>query len=878
MRVQIRYLLFAFTFFFSSTFCQPHLISIPIGLETTPTGNDAFFPYQQIERPKLALALSGGGARGLAHIGVLKVLERHGIPVDAIAGTSMGAVIGALASVGYSASQIDSIAHTINWNEIIKDAPPRKQLFLGQKEQKSKALLQIRFEKLSLDFQPAYTAGQKMSTVLTEIFLKAPCPFVSDFYHLPIPLKIIATDLLTGQKYVFSKGSLVDACRASMAIPLLFTPLETEGKLLVDGGLVENIPVQEAKTMNADIVLAVDVSSKLRPKNALKAPWEIADQVTTIMQQNDIQEQLEKADVVIQPSLEGISNMDFDHMDEIITIGEQSGEAVVDRIEALLLKSKETFEDFKKDYLIDHVHFSGFTFLSPESLLTLPFFSKNKFTFSEISWTGKSLYQTGYFENIRLELDTLRHILYVQVKENPKIHHIQFQGNTVFSDSILRQCITTKEGSLLNFQNGRQDVKSILSMYHKQGYVLANIQKTEIIDSTLIIHVDEGKISRITFQGLQRTKPFVVRREILLHPGNIFHADLLKQSMENFYSTEYFESVRYRILSEGQNHTLVFIFKEKGFTLFRAGLHQDNQKKWQTLMEWVEENAFGIGVEGNVTGKWGTRDRKLTAGFRTNQIFNTLMTAQIQGSLGSEDFTYYESLRKKGEYRISIAKWEAMIGQQMRRLGTLSLQFVRENLSLMSLNGTAPLGEQFSLFTMKIKSEVDTRDRLPFPNSGKYHILEYETAGKFLGSQISYTKLSSSMESFYPLQYKIVFHPRIFWGTADLTTPFPKQYHLGGMDTFMGLPEDAMLGRQFIVCSGELRYTLPYPKWFKHYVHLRYDLGSMWTKYSHISTKDFKQGIGFLFSIQTPLGPIQSGMGWMSDGKKAFYFSAGYRF
>lgn len=830
-----------------------------------------------MERPKLALALSGGGARGLAHIGVLKVLERHGIPVDAIAGTSMGAVIGALAAVGYSASQIDSIAHTMDWNEIIKDAPPRRQLFLGQKEQKSKALFQIRFEKLSLDFHPAYTAGQKMSTVLTEILLKAPFPFASDFYHLSIPLKIIASDLLTGQKVVLTQGSLVDACRASMAIPLLFTPLDIDGKLLVDGGLVDNLPVREAKTMNADIVVAVDVSSKLRPRNALKAPWEIADQVTTIMQQDDIQEQLGEADVAIQPPMEGISNMDFDRIDEIIAIGEQSAEAVVDRIEALLSKSQSTSENSTL-YRIDHVHFSGFYFLSPESLATHFSFSKNQFTSEEISWLGKSLYQTGHFENIILQLDTLRHILFIQVKENPKIKHIQFHGNTVFPDSVLRNCLATKEGRLLNFQMARQDVKSILSMYHKAGYVLANIQKTEIIDSTLIIFIDEGKISQIIFQGLKRTKPFVVQREILLKSGDLLQADLLQQSLENLYSTEYFESVRYRIVSQGETHTLLFIFKEKGFTVFRAGLHHDNQRKLQTFSEWIEENVLGIGLEGNITGKLGTRDRKLNAGLRANQILKTLITAQMQWGVESEDFTYYESLSRKGEYRITSTKWEVLIGQQMRRLGTLSLQLTRENVFLKTLQGSAPSKDRFSVFTMKIKSEVDTRDRLPFPNSGKYHILEYETAGKFLGSRISYTKLFSSMESFYPLRYGVVVRPRIFWGTADLATPFPKHYHLGGMETFMGLPEDAMVGRQFIVCSGELRYTLPYPRWLKHYLHLRYDLGSMWTKYSHIQAQDFKQGIGFLFSIQTPLGPIQTGMGWMSDGKKEFYVSVGYRF
>ena len=243
---------------------QTVLLEIPLGYGQKPTGKDSFIPYFQEHRPKIALALSGGGARGLAHIGVLKVFEKYGLPIDGIAGTSMGAIVGALAAVGYSASEIDSIARNTDWDEIIKDAPPRRQLYLGQKEQKSRSVFQIRFEKLSLDFRPAYTTGQKLTTALMDILLKAPCPFQSEDQDLIISLKVITTDLLSGKKVVFDRSSLVDALRATLAIPLLFTPVEKDSFMLVDGGLLDNLPVDEARNIPADLVIAVDTSSKLR--------------------------------------------------------------------------------------------------------------------------------------------------------------------------------------------------------------------------------------------------------------------------------------------------------------------------------------------------------------------------------------------------------------------------------------------------------------------------------------------------------------------------------------------------------------------------------------------------------------------------------------
>ncbi|HEX9934506.1 MAG TPA: patatin-like phospholipase family protein, partial [bacterium] len=180
----------------------PGQVSIPLGIEQGIEKKDGLAPYFVERRPRIGLALSGGGARGFAQIGVLKVLDKHGISVDCIAGTSMGSFVGGLYASGYTAAQIDSLAHTVQWEDIVQDAPPRRQLFLGQKEKKSRSILQVRFHRLSFDFRPAYTAGQKLTLLLNSLLLNAPCPVSRGFDGLPIPLRIVCTDLLSGNKVV----------------------------------------------------------------------------------------------------------------------------------------------------------------------------------------------------------------------------------------------------------------------------------------------------------------------------------------------------------------------------------------------------------------------------------------------------------------------------------------------------------------------------------------------------------------------------------------------------------------------------------------------------------------------------------------------------
>ncbi len=865
-----------FALSFLETRAQSSRIEIQLNIDRTQLKKDSFIPYYQSQRPKITLALSGGGARGLAQIGVLKAFERHGIPIDGIAGTSMGAIVGGLFAVGYSATEIENLALQINWNEIIRDAPLRNQLFLSQKEEKARHILQLRLKGLSLEIPSAYTSGQKLTTLLTELIMKSSYSCISDFNNLRIPFRALATDLLTGEGVVLNEGSLIDALRASMTIPLLFTPVRMNNMMLVDGGLVQNLPVLEARLLGGNLVVAIDTSSKLRNSDALNAPWEIADQVTTIMQNDRVRSELEQADIAIRPLLEDVSNTDFDRIEAIIQYGEEAAEKAIPAIEQFLKQPSTRPSD--SFYWIRQFSISGCHHLDPAFFhSTIDIDSSSWISEDQIVWAGHTLLQTGYFQDVSAFVDTIVHRLIFQVRENPFIYGIVFSGNHTFSDSILYTCLTTKSDEILNIQKGRLDRTQIIDKYRTAGYGLAEIDTFTINEGILNIVINEGKIGRINLHGNNNTRSFVIKREFPIKSGDLMNVSLLKQGIENIYSTGYFESIRLNMERKGQNWDLNLYLVEQSNTLLRLGLRYDLERRSQGFLELVRENLLGLGGKGSLTGLLGKRDELIQARFWSDRLYNTFLTFNFNFSMQKRQFDYYENHQIAGNYTRSITEGSFAFGQQMRRLGTLSLRIKIESIDLKPTFGTTPR-EKFTLFNIVLRSEVDTRDRMPFPHAGKYHILEYESSYQFLGSAISYFKIFSSMESYYALSPDITFHPGIRWGTSDLTIPFVKQFRLGGLDSFLGIPEGAFVGKRFFVTTGELSFKLPWLKWLESYISIRYDFGGSWVDYTKINGRDFKHGIGLILSLDTPLGPIQTGYGHMSDGFDQFYFSAGYDF
>jgi NTE family protein len=286
-----------------------------------------------VKRPKIGLVLSGGGAKGFAHIGVLKVLEEAGIKIDYIGGTSMGSIIGGLYASGYNASQIDSIFKQTNFDDLINDYIPRSSKnFYGKKNDELYAIV-LPFSNFRIGIPEALSKGMYNYNLLSSLTRNV--RHVRDFNKLPTPFLCIGTNIETGEEVLLNKGNLVQAMMASAAFPSLFTPVEIDGKLLVDGGVVNNYPIKEVRDLGADIIIGVDVQDDLMKRKNLKNATRILVQITNLQSIDKMKNKIKNTDVYIKPDIRDYGVISFDKGEEIIRKGEEAGFAVYEKIKSL---------------------------------------------------------------------------------------------------------------------------------------------------------------------------------------------------------------------------------------------------------------------------------------------------------------------------------------------------------------------------------------------------------------------------------------------------------------------------------------------------------------------------------------------------------------
>jgi NTE family protein len=288
-------------------------------------------------RPRICLVLSGGGARGMAHIGVLKILEDLKIPIDCIAGTSMGAIVGGLYASGMTAADIDATMRSLDWQEAFRDAPPRRDLAFRRKQDDRNFLvrLPLGLKHRQILLPKGFIQGQKLQETLRQLTL--PFSNSTDFDLLPTPFRAVATDLETGNAVVMDKGDLAIAMRASMSAPGVFAPVELNGRLLVDGGLAENLPVNVARAMHADILIVSDVSFPLQQRAALDSAISISNQMLAILVRKDSDRQrasLSPQDILIEPNLGSAPATDFASPSAVIARGEEAARAAIAKLSA----------------------------------------------------------------------------------------------------------------------------------------------------------------------------------------------------------------------------------------------------------------------------------------------------------------------------------------------------------------------------------------------------------------------------------------------------------------------------------------------------------------------------------------------------------------
>jgi len=275
-------------------------------------------------RLRIGLVLSGGGARGIAHVGVLRVLEQLHVPIDAIAGTSMGAVVGGLYASGLSPDEIERTIRSMNWQEAFRDRPPREDLTLRRKQEDENFL--VKFPIGIKGGKPVLPMGLIQGQGLTEMLrrLTLPVSRITSFDDLPTPFRAVATDLESGQEVIMGSGDLTSAMRASLSAPGVFAPVERGGQLLVDGGVSDNVPVDVARAMGVDVVIVVDVGFPLLPRNKLTSVTAISNQMLAILMRRKSEQELGHLgphDILIRPALGDTSSFDFGNVNRLLGVG-----------------------------------------------------------------------------------------------------------------------------------------------------------------------------------------------------------------------------------------------------------------------------------------------------------------------------------------------------------------------------------------------------------------------------------------------------------------------------------------------------------------------------------------------------------------------------
>jgi NTE family protein len=357
----------------------------------------------------VGVALSGGGAKGVAHIGVLMVLEEMGVPIDYVSGTSMGSIIGGLYAAGYTPEQMLELVKEVDWNNAFLPAPDRRLLRLDQKQQYEKYQLELGITDQGLDMPRGVVTDYKLTTMLTRLCLHV--ADINDFDQLPIPFRAVATDIESGDKVVLRHGNLALAMRASMSIPSIFPPFELDGRLLVDGGVVENLPVRTVRDMGADIVIAVDIGAPLKKREQLKDLLDIMDQTVSLQIVRSTQFQRRLADMVVSPEVQEFGLFDFKKADDLVRLGREAMTGTREELTALLEAKGVALAvrphpacDIVEKVVVEKVTLVGPERYQYQLKQLAPFKPGQEVSSITLDQTAQKLYGLGVFETVTYEV------------------------------------------------------------------------------------------------------------------------------------------------------------------------------------------------------------------------------------------------------------------------------------------------------------------------------------------------------------------------------------------------------------------------------------------------------------------------------------------
>jgi len=830
--------------------------------------------------PTIALALSGGGARGLAQVGALRAIEERDIPIVGIAGTSFGAVIGGLYASGYSASQLDSMVRHADWNSLFSDTPPRTHLLLPQKDASARSFLQLHFRGIKPQLPTAVTGGQPLLQMLTELCHAANYHSGSNFDSLSIPFRSVATDLVSGQAAVLDHGDLALSLRAASAFPLALSPVHMDSMMLVDGGLINPVPVTAARRFPADLVVAVNTISELEPATALENIYNVANQSTTIMTRPQSEEALNQADVVIAPPLKGFSNLDFDAADSIITLGYTTACRALDSLllyysppapDSVLGGQSITLDSIfltgLDDKIFEHREISAFVLES----------SGEKTTLARLEKKLQAVIDNNQVRRIVVQLHGSRKTTVAEIAfyPYPLLREVVFSRSSVFSDSVLAAGFGPLLGRPVDARRIGEIMDRCLEMYTEKAYSLAEVRAIQLEDSTgrLSITLDEGRLAWLEVSGNNSVKDWVITRHFPLQRGRLFNYREFLRGLEDLHATGLFSNVGGRIARGADGPVVILQVREKDYDIVRFGLRHDLEYQTDVFAEIVNSNLLGLGNEIYVHAGYCPRRERYEAGVRADRVLRTYLNAAIQLYREIHERHRYVDNHRLGSFETARKGLAIAAGQNLKRFGALSATLRIEDILLTE---QAPLPNTAArLRAMILSARYDDLDRFPFAQHGRKIDLTFEFADDFAGGNVAYRKASAELENWLSPIGRFAIGQRVVLGAADRTLPDFERFSLGGRRSMMGLHDDEFLGDKILLGNLDCRVRF----FSRSYFNLRFDIGAVWADTAEIQlVEDLRVAVGGGPSFDTPLGPLELMWGITEDDITNFYFNWGYDF
>jgi NTE family protein len=423
------------------------------------------------QRPKVGLVLSGGGAKGISHIGILQAIDSAGLKIDYLTGTSMGSIIGGLYAIGYSGKEIERISNTLKWDAILSNKPNYSQISIDEKDEYGKYSVEFGLKNFKPQIGTGLIESQTLWLTLSELFM--PVYDIKDFSKFNIPFKCIATDLSDGKAVVLSDGEIVTAVRSSMAIPSVFTAVEMDSTKLVDGGIIRNFPVTDIKEMGADIIIGVNLFKGLPDISKLNNLLDVFYQITQYRDAEDLTKEKKLCDLIIEPPVEQYSAGSFDATNDIMRIGKEMGKLYYPYFKHLADSLNKIYPvDYSpegrlpktKKIFVDEIVFEGINKTSKNLLLhKIQIKPGNKYSAAGINKGFEKAYSSRYYDNVHYELKPTipgHAKLVCKVKESPLtqlklgLSYHSFSGAAILGNLTVRNLLPANSRTMFKIAAG----------------------------------------------------------------------------------------------------------------------------------------------------------------------------------------------------------------------------------------------------------------------------------------------------------------------------------------------------------------------------------------------------------------------------------------